>query len=233
MQQDTGFSWPMAGGCVGKLLGFLLGAVSAVGLRFGPRPRYVWASSSSVPDDGDGFTNQFATWFILRALAGTECVGTNLLLHGGLGETCRSRAPLLNGVVFSASGTESRSRVILLMLTEVAASSARGVGLGMISRTRAVIWRIFRPDGGAPTSEGQPPHRLAGNGMAIRYACALLRSLGFGYIIPATVSSCHARQLISDPLVFGWSWSVFVPAGICSPGDRGSAQLLVSPSVGF
>jgi hypothetical protein len=32
---------------------------------------------------------------------------------------------------------------------------------------------------------------------------------GFGYIIPATFVPVMARELVKDPLVFGWSWPIF------------------------
>jgi hypothetical protein len=40
---------------------------------------------------------------------------------------------------------------------------------------------------------------------------------GFGYIIPATFLPVMAWQLISDSLVFGWSWPVFGAAAAVSP----------------
>jgi MFS family permease len=32
---------------------------------------------------------------------------------------------------------------------------------------------------------------------------------GFGYIVPATFLPAMAKQIIADPLVFGWSWPIF------------------------
>jgi predicted MFS family arabinose efflux permease len=41
-------------------------------------------------------------------------------------------------------------------------------------------------------------------------------AFGFGYIIPATFLPAFARQLISDPSVFGWVWPVFGAAAALS-----------------
>jgi hypothetical protein len=40
---------------------------------------------------------------------------------------------------------------------------------------------------------------------------------GVGYIIPATFLPVMARQFVSDPLIFGWSWPVFGIAATIAP----------------
>jgi predicted MFS family arabinose efflux permease len=39
---------------------------------------------------------------------------------------------------------------------------------------------------------------------------------GFGYIIPATFLPVMAREVVSDPAVFGWAWPVFGAAAALS-----------------
>jgi MFS family permease len=39
---------------------------------------------------------------------------------------------------------------------------------------------------------------------------------GFGYIIPATFLPAMAKEVISDPAIFGWSWPVFGAAALVS-----------------
>ena len=41
-------------------------------------------------------------------------------------------------------------------------------------------------------------------------------AFGFGYIIPATFLPTMARQLVSDPLVFGLTWPIFGMAAVLS-----------------
>jgi predicted MFS family arabinose efflux permease len=44
---------------------------------------------------------------------------------------------------------------------------------------------------------------------------------GFGYIIPATFLPVMAKQIVSDPLLFGWAWPVF---GLAAVGSTLIAQ---------
>jgi predicted MFS family arabinose efflux permease len=39
---------------------------------------------------------------------------------------------------------------------------------------------------------------------------------GFGYIIPATFLPVMAKQVVADPLLFGWAWPVFGAAAVVS-----------------
>jgi len=39
---------------------------------------------------------------------------------------------------------------------------------------------------------------------------------GFGYIIPATFLPAMARDVISDPAIFGWAWPIFGAAALLS-----------------
>jgi len=42
-------------------------------------------------------------------------------------------------------------------------------------------------------------------------------AFGFGYIIPGTFLPAMAREMVHDPMVFGWSWPVFGVAAAVSP----------------
>ncbi|HMU17543.1 MAG TPA: YbfB/YjiJ family MFS transporter, partial [Thauera aminoaromatica] len=57
-----------------------------------------------------------------------------------------------------------------------------------------------------------PPAVASGNlGIVLCYS-----AFGFGYIIPATFLPTMARQLVSDPLVFGLTWPIFGAAAALS-----------------
>ena len=110
-----------------------------------------------------------------------------------------------------------------------ARSNQAWTGLGVISLiATAAVWRIFRQEEDATTSAGRWP--AAGGG---QWDAAWLRLVlcfgasGFGYIIPATFLPAMARQLVPDPLVFGWSWPVFGAATAVAPlATAGCARIV-------
>src|SRR5262249_54201687 len=53
-------------------------------------------------------------------------------------------------------------------------------------------------------------------------------AFGFGYIIPATFLPAMAKQVIRDPLVFGWSWPLFGAAAMGSTLATAMLRSLVS-----
>jgi hypothetical protein len=64
----------------------------------------------------------------------------------------------------------------------------------------------------ATANQATRPHPGTGNlGIVVCYS-----AFGFGYIIPATFLPTMARQLVSDPLVFGLTWPVFGAAAALS-----------------
>lgn len=75
----------------------------------------------------------------------------------------------------------------------------------------------------AASAATDPLHTVAGSGAPRLFALpdALRITLcygafGFGYIIPATFLPAQARQVIADPLIFGWVWPVFGIAAAAS-----------------
>jgi hypothetical protein len=113
---------------------------------------------------------------------------------------------------------------------QVNARSAQAwIGLGIISLVAtAVIWRIFLPDDEAIKDEDRPPTSRGWRWDPDSLNLVLcFGASGFGYIIPATFLPVMARQLIPDPLVFGWSWPLFGAAAAVAPlATAGWAQLL-------
>lgn len=94
---------------------------------------------------------------------------------------------------------------------ELAAMAAAGAVY--VLRSLAVQAAAFAPQR-AHTSvhRGPGPPSGAGNwGLVVCYAV-----FGFGYIIPATYLPTMARQLVSDPLVFGLTWPLFGVAAALS-----------------
>jgi hypothetical protein len=78
------------------------------------------------------------------------------------------------------------------------------------------IWPVFGAGDRAivPARRGVRP-ALAWDGEWLRLTLCY-GAYGFGYIIPATFLPVMAKQVISDPAVFGWSWPVFGAAAALS-----------------
>jgi MFS family permease len=93
-----------------------------------------------------------------------------------------------------------------LELGLIAAGGALFVGLGLRGRGRA------RTSTAAHPATAVAPSRRQGHlGLVLCYG-----TFGFGYIVPATFLPAMARQLVSDPLVFGLTWPLFGLAAVVS-----------------
>src|SRR5207244_10026968 len=85
----------------------------------------------------------------------------------------------------------------------------------------AATWPAFAEDhtaqpapgvAGPPARDAAPqPARVPDRGRLSDTArlVACYGAFGFGYIIPATFLPVMAREVIDDPLVFGWAWPLF------------------------
>jgi hypothetical protein len=92
-----------------------------------------------------------------------------------------------------------------------AGSPKAWLGLGVIALGGTMaIWRTLRTD-----HHGSGEQRRRGPGPCYHWDFDSVRvvlcygAFGFGYIIPATFVPAMARELVRDPLVFGWSWPAF------------------------
>jgi predicted MFS family arabinose efflux permease len=106
---------------------------------------------------------------------------------------------------------------VALMRVQAGARAA-WILLGAIAlAVTALLWPLFGGDGRAV---GPPAPRAAGRERfwsADRVRLVLCYgTLGLGYIIPATFIPALARQIVSDPAVFGWAWPVFGVAAAAS-----------------
>ena len=230
MREDTGLSVADGGWLASaNYVGYLLGALSAMAMR-------VRAATAirgglvliGVVTLGMAIEQRFVGWIVLRALAG---IANGWVVVFGfswcLEKIAAARRPHLNGLVFAGVGTGiAVAGGFCLVLMRVNASSAQAwTGLGLISLiATAVIWRVFGHDDDPTTGEGPQP---AAGGR--RWDADSLRLVlcfgvtGFGYIIPATFLPVMARQLIPDPLVFGWSWPLF---GVATAASTLAAAVL-------
>ena len=113
----------------------------------------------------------------------------------------------LTGVIAWLGGNQS-ARWLWIELAVVAA-----VGAVYVLRSLAVQAAAFTPPS-AHTSVHRGPGLYSGAGNRGLVVCYAV--FGFGYIIPATYLPSMARQLVSDPLVFGLTWPIFGAAAALS-----------------
>ncbi len=232
MREDAGLSVADGGWLASaNYVGYLLGAMTAMGLRV--RAATVIRGSLvliGVVTLGMALEQRFVGWIVLRALAG---IANGWVVVFGfswcLEKIAAARRPQLNGLVFAGVGTGiAVAGGFCLVLMRVNASSAQAwTGLGLISLVAtAVIWRIFGQDDEAATGGRRRPRKRGRRWDAESLRLVLCFGVtGFGYIIPATFLPVMARQLIPDPLVFGWSWPLF---GAATAGSTLAAAMLRS-----
>jgi predicted MFS family arabinose efflux permease len=236
MQADFGLSIAAAGWLASaNYVGYLVGALTALVLRSAPA-LIVKASliATGVLTWAMAWTDQYAGWIVLRSLAGvfsawvlvfvsTWCLARLASLHrAGLG-----------GVVFAGVGIGIALAGMLCLALATGGATSRqtwmALGFSAVAGT-AAAWPILR---GGPSHSRSAAHSGIYAGAAPRdgelWTLVLCYgTFGFAYIIPATFLPAMARQIIDDPLVFGWSWPLFGAAAALSTVIVGSAARFAS-----
>lgn len=230
MQQDAGLS-VAAGGWLASAnyVGYLLGAMSAVGLRvratIAVRGGLLVIGLVTL---GMGLTGSFAAWLVLRALAGVASAWVFVFASAwALGKLGAADRPVLRGAAFGGVGAGMAVAgvfCVALMLGRAGSPTAwQGLGIVALVGTMA-IWRTLRAEDDRSGDSGRPRpadrHRWDADSVRLVLCHGIF---GFGYIIPATFVPAMGRDLVSDPLVFGWSWPVFGIAAALSTLVAGAA----------
>jgi MFS family permease len=225
MQQDAGLSVSEGGWlATANYLGFLFGALSAMVVRVQPALGMRWGLLAiCAVTVAMAFERRFVGWVAFRAVAGFAGAWVQVLAFSwSLERLAALRSPFWNGVFFSGVGVGMAAAglycLVLMQLNGSFGSAWIGLGLMSLVATR-MIWGILRPAADGFTADTGRPSFPAGSR---RNADALLVILcfgasGFGYIIPATFLPVMARELVADPLVFGWAWPIFGAATALAP----------------
>lgn len=197
--------------------GYLLGALTAPWFSGDPR-RGVQLSLIGV-----ALTTLAAAWtggetpavlgVILRAAAGVFSAWVLVCASSWcLAELARRHIPQLGAWIYTGVGLgialagaltwlggRQPASWLWLELGLIAAAGAVFVGLGLGARGKTPASAAVHP------SPVVAPGRRHGHlGLVLCYG-----TFGFGYIVPATFLPTMARQLVSDPLVFGLTWPLF------------------------
>jgi predicted MFS family arabinose efflux permease len=220
MQQDAGLSVSDGGWLASaNYAGYLIGALWAARLRLSARAAIraglavIGASTLAMALHGG-----FLVWVVLRALAGIASAWVLVFVSAWSLERLAALGRLsLTGVVYAGvgAGIVFAGAACLLLMDLHSSSSAAWTGLGIVALVAtAVIWPVFGSGGGlraAPPAQGS--ERRGGDfwRLVICYG-----AYGFGYIIPATFLPVMAKEIVQDPMLFGWAWPVFGAAAVAS-----------------
>jgi MFS family permease len=158
----------------------------------------------------------FAAWAALRFAAGVASAW--VLVHTSswcLEQILPLRRPILAGVLFAGVGTgvAVAGFLCVVLMSVHAQSSSAWLLLGVASlAVAAFVWPVFSSSNERATQSGAVARwSWAQARLVIAYG-----AYGFGYIIPATFLPVMARDVVSDPAVFGWAWPVFGAAAALS-----------------
>ena len=220
MQNDYGLTLRMAGLLASvNYIGYFIGALSAIWIRM-TIATIVPLSLVTIAllTGAMGVIHDPVMWLLLRGLAGI--VSAWIFVFGSayiLQQLAMLERKPLSGVVFGGVGfgimLTGGSCLMFLHLSWSADQAWMAVAVLALVLT-AGCWPGYRDATQAPPSAAvnAAPLRLRAHlPVVVCYGI-----LGFGYIIPGTFLPAMARQIITDPVVFGWAWPVFGGAALIS-----------------
>lgn len=200
-------------------IGYLTGALICIWCHPRPAAAVRWGLLSiAVLTLAMGLTQGFWLWLVLRFLAGA---GSAFVLVG-VSAWAMPRLALVqketwSGYVFSGVGVGICFAGILCLVAGIVALGANltWIALGVVAALfTLVLWLPLTGDDGhevlPPKSRPAPLSREAW------LAALCYGAFGYGYIIPATFLPAMARDVITDPVMFGMIWPVVGAAGAIS-----------------
>jgi predicted MFS family arabinose efflux permease len=224
MQADAGVTiaagaWIASANYVGYFLGALLMMFVRLSAPMAIRTGLVTIAATTLVM---GLAGEFATWMLLRAIAGLASAWVLINVSAWcLQRLASARRPLLTGVVFAGvgSGIAVVGALCVLLMHAHATSAQAWVVSGVLAlAVAASTWLVFQDEDRAGASRArrpQPRARLTWDGEWVRLVVCY-GALGVGYIIPATFLPVMAKEKIADPTIFGWAWPLFGMASAIS-----------------
>jgi MFS family permease len=219
MQQGSGMTLAQGGSlAAANYAGYLVGALACTVLAPAPqvaaRAGLVAVAALTV---GMGLSHAYEIWLVLRFAAGAASafvlVGVSAWVLPLLAAQGRAS---WSGWVYAGVGAGIFFAGIVGLATAVRMEPPAHAWLllGACSALVALaVWRpMTAPTSSAPRSGGA---REALGAVGWRLV-PCYGAFGFGYIVPATFLPAAARQLVPDPVVFGWIWPVFGLAAAAS-----------------
>jgi predicted MFS family arabinose efflux permease len=203
----------------GHFLGYLLGALTVAKIPCPPRALLRGALLAiGIGTVWMGLTGDFTLWLILRALNGVFSAWVLVLVSSyyvsrlaGIGR------PEFQGWVFSGVGAGIAIAGLACLVFMVggtgSALSWQITGFASLGVIAIVCLSIGAE---VPSDRPLPQDRTAHRSPPDWGIVAAYGAMGAGYIIPATYLPVMAREIVPDPLIFGWSWPVFGAAAFVS-----------------
>jgi MFS family permease len=232
MQKDAGLSLAVAGWLASaNYVGYFIGALSAIWIR--ARSAAIVRGSLvaiALLTAGMGVTDNPLAWLTLRALAGIASAWA--LVFGSawvLPRLAAMGSHRFGGVVFGGVGLGTAlAGGLCLVFLQLAWSADRAwIAMGSVALLFTVmIWQRYTGAAAlvaAGTAAVAPLHSGGHMRLIWSYGC-----FGFGYIIPATFLPAMAKDIISDPAIFGWAWPIFGAAALFSALAAGWLSMRLS-----
>jgi predicted MFS family arabinose efflux permease len=221
MQQDSGLSVSDGGWLASaNYFGYLVGALSAVRLRIrAPIAIRAGLAVIGLSTLGMSLHDGFLLWLLLRTVAGVASAWVLIFVSAwALERLADLGRPKLSGVVYAGVGTGIvvAGAVCLVAMKAGASSSTAWTVLGIASlAAAAAFWSALGSGTKVAGAVGMSQRSAAPRGdfwkLVLCYG-----AYGFGYIIPGTFLPVMAKQVVADPLLFGWAWPVFGAAAVAS-----------------
>jgi predicted MFS family arabinose efflux permease len=167
---------------------------------------------------GMALRDGFLLWLVLRTVAGVASAWVLVFVSTWSLERLSALGRLaLSGVVYAGvgAGIVLAGLACLAGMNSGASSSAAWAVLGLASlAAAAVVWPAFGSETGA--AGAVPPRAQSRRSGDFWRLVICYGAYGFGYIIPGTFLPVMAKEIVSDPLLFGWAWPVFGAAAVAS-----------------
>jgi len=229
MQADRGVS-VAAGGWLASAnyLGYFVGALGAVYIRIGAVTAIRWSLAFiSGVTLAMAVTDNIAAWMILRFLAGVTSAWVLVCASAWtLAKLAALQLSAQSGVVFGGVGAGiALAGMLCLALMSMGLDSSQGwLLMGTVAIALSMtVWPLFGT-GDVPVDTARPTADFALHQAASLRLILCYGASGFGYIVPATFLPVMAREIVTDPMLFGWSWPIFGLASVASTLAAGALQ---------
>jgi predicted MFS family arabinose efflux permease len=223
MQQEYGFGADAAGALAavnygGYLLGALLCMLAAVGARRG------WLFRASLvlsvgTTAAMGLVDTFATWWLLRFLAGLASAGVMVLGSAIALENLAQRGTSgWRGLIFSGVGAGIVvSGVVVLALDGPLNSRGLWLALALLCLPLAAAsWHWLQAGSGRARQATQPTHSPPTLPPFLPWLAAAYFCVGFGYIVSGTFLVAIVQENVSSSTAGTTTWII---AGMAAAGS--------------